>query len=136
MSASAKDSPVVQARHLLATVPTRPTDGEDILSVIERLAQVRDLVNEALNEAMAEAALLGASVREVARAAELAPNSVPPRLARSTKLAPYANDGWVSSSSIERARYDSELGRPPEQGKPAPRPPMTFQRRRSSGVKP
>lgn len=132
MSADRQDSPIERARTLLATVPTAPGDDRDILALVERLAQVRDLVNEALNEAMAEATLLGASVREVARAAELAPNSVPPRLARSSKLAPYASEGWVSSPSIERARYDSELGRPPEQGRPAPRPPMTFQRRRSS----
>lgn len=114
-------SPIDQARQLLADIPSDP------LAVVERLGEVRELVDVALNEAMAEATLGGASIRSVAVRAGLSPNAVPPRLARTTQLSSYTEpDGKVSGSSIERARYDSEIGRP------APTTPLTFQRRRST----
>lgn len=123
-------TPVARARELLASVPAELSAETDLLKLISTLAEVRALIETALNEAMAEAALEGASIREVAGRAGLAPNSVPPRLARTEKLAPYAWDGTLTSSSIERARYDAESGRPASEAIPAA-PRMAFQRRRS-----
>ncbi len=118
----------LDASHAAKRLGALPADP---LEAVEELVRVRELVDRALNEAMAEATIAGASMREVAARAGLAPNSVPPRLARSLLLAPYAADGWVTSSSIERARYDSETGRPASQAVPA-RKPLSFQRRRST----
>ena len=95
--------PVARARQVLASVPDELDPADDLLQTIENLAEVRTLVDAALNEAMAEAALEGASIREVAGRAGLAPNSVPPRLARTEKLSPYSWDGTLTSSSIERS---------------------------------
>lgn len=113
------DPRIAEALGLLARVPDAP------LEAVDALGRVRRLVDEALNDAMAEATLEGASVRSVAQHAGLSPNAVPPRLARTPTLGGYSDgDGRVSGSSLERARYDSELGRP------APEAPMRFQRRR------
>jgi hypothetical protein len=43
----------------------------------------------------------------------MAPNSVPPRLARSKSLSPYADEGSITSQLIAVARYDAASGRPP-----------------------
>lgn len=116
-----KRTPIDQARELLSEIPSDP------LATVELLGEVRELVDTALNEAMAEATLEGASIRSVAVRAGLSPNAVPPRLARTSQLSSYTEPGGkVSSSSIERARYDSELGRP------APKRPLTFKPRRST----
>ncbi|GAA4371389.1 hypothetical protein [Paeniglutamicibacter cryotolerans] len=116
-----KNASIDQARQLLADIPS------EALAVVERLGEVRELLDAALNEAMAEATLGGASIRSVAVRAGLSPNSVPPRLARTSQLSSYSEpDGKVSGSSIERARYDSEIGRPP------PKAPLTFKPRRST----
>lgn len=100
---------------------------------IEHLAQARSLVDEALDEAMARAVLDGASVRAVAAAAGLAPNSVPPRLAQTDALAAYSSlDGRVSSEGIARARFDAQRGLeapPPPPGAAAA--PLRFRRRES-----
>ena len=107
------------ARRLLAAVPS------DSLDAVKVLSTARDLIDDALNEAMAAAALDGASVRQVAHQAGVAPNTVAPRLARSEQLKGYADEsGRVGNAGIERARYDAEEGRP------APAPKYTFQRRR------
>lgn len=110
---------VERALRLLENLP------EDAMDAVACLGEARGLLDEALNDAMAEAALQGASLRSVALRAGLSPNAVPPRLARTDSLGAYTDpDGKVSSTSVERARYDSELGRP------APEPRMAFKRRR------
>ena len=112
---------VARAADLLLDLP------EDSMEAVERLGEVRELLDDVLNDAMAEAALEGASLRSVALRAGLSPNAVPPRLARTETLGGYSDpDGKVGSTSVERARYDSELGRP------APKPKMTFKRRRAT----
>ncbi|MGL3805548.1 hypothetical protein ACSYDW_05565 [Paeniglutamicibacter sp. R2-26] len=114
-----KRTPIDDARRMLSDIPSDP------LAAVERLGEARELIDAALNEAMAEATLDGASIRSVAVRAGLSPNAVPPRLARTAQLSGYTDAvGKVSSSSIERARYDSETGRP------APKEPMTFKPRR------
>jgi hypothetical protein len=114
-------SEIERARELLRDLP------DDSMETVERLGEARQLLDDALNDAMAEAALKGASLRSVALRAGLSPNAVPPRLARTQTLSGYSDpDGKVGSSSVERARYDSELGRP------APEPKMTFKRRRAT----
>lgn len=102
---------------------------EDPLEAVSWLAQVRAEVGTALDEAMATAAISGASHRAVAEAAGVAPNTVPARLAR-TALAAYAESNRVSSGAVVRARYDHE------QGRPAPartQSPLRFRRRTPPG---
>ncbi len=104
-------------------------DVKDSSQTVEELAQARDELHLALDEAMALAALDGLSLRAIAGLAGLAPNSVPPRLARTASLSPYQNQaGKVVSPGVERARYDQERGTP----KPSePTAPLRFRRRRS-----
>lgn len=108
---------------------TRATATEALPLLIE--AQ-QDL-NRAVDEAMAAAVLEeGASLRQAGQLAALSENAVGPRLARTTRLRAYATpEGRVTRTSVERARYDAELGRP------APAPdttttPLRFRRRRDT----
>lgn len=104
--------------------PGRPEE------TVERLSRARAELDAALDEAMALAALAGSSLRTVAGLANLAPNSVPPRLARSASLSPYRNqEGKVSSSGVERARYDRERGTYQPAAEPVE--PLRFRRRRT-----
>ena len=106
------------ARDLLADIP------DDPMQAVEQLSRIRDAVDAALDEAMARAALEGASFRSVASRAGLAPNSVAPRLARTAALSPYADlAGLVGSAGVERARYDA-----------APEPRLRFGRRTPGGA--
>ena len=73
--------------------------------LIALLSQAMSELTAVLDEAMAEASLEGLSSRAIADAAGLAPNSVPPRLARSSALADYAQDGRVSAEGVAAARY-------------------------------
>lgn len=99
----------------------RPDDAED---AIGRLSNARRLLDEALDEAMALATLSGASVRSVARAAGIAPNTVTPRLGRTRSLGSYSgSDGRVDSGGLYRARGDAAQGR----YQPAPQPPTVAQ---------
>ncbi|MGG5753529.1 hypothetical protein ACQ3I4_13020 [Zafaria sp. Z1313] len=99
------------------------------LDQVEVLGEARELLDEALNEAMAHAALEGASIRAVALRAGLSPNAVPPRLARTAPLQAYRSpEGRIGSASLERARYDAELERTPPPGNEPPR----FTKRRPS----
>lgn len=97
-------------------------------AAVEPLARARAALDEALDEAMAEALIAGSSIRGVADAAGLAPNSVPPRLSRTSALGGYSSDdGRVGSEGIVRARYDLERGTPPP---PSPTvEPLRFRRR-------
>ena len=124
-------SPVEIARALLASVP------QDPMQAVEQLSRARDAVDEALEEAMARAALEGASFRSVASRAGLAPNSVAPRLARTAALRAYADPaGRVSSAGVERALYDAEQGRPAPTPDSAPEPRLRFRRRTPGGDSP
>jgi hypothetical protein len=115
------------ARVLLGAVP------DDPMQAVEQLSRAREAVDAALDEAMARAALEGASFRSVATRAGLAANSVAPRLARTAALSPYADpDGRVGSAGVERARYDVEQGRPAPAAAPEPR--LRFRRRSSGGA--
>ena len=111
---------------------------------VARIEQAR-LAPEAAAEAkaMARALVTGrSSLRSVGAGAGLSENAVGPRLARTPMLAAYANDnGRVTASGVERARYDHETGRRPEPGidstdstnstEQAPRQPMRFRPRRT-----
>jgi hypothetical protein len=120
-------SPLQAARELLTAVP------EDPMLAVEQLSRAREAVDAALDEAMARAALEGASFRSVASRAGLAPNSVAPRLARTAALRPYADpDGRVGSTGVERARYDAEQGRPAPAAAPESR--LRFRRRTPGGA--
>jgi hypothetical protein len=105
--------------------PSSPADALPHL----REAQLR--LTGAIDEAMALAIVeQGASIRQAGQWAGLSENSVPPRLAMTQSLAAYSDDtGRVSARAVERARYDRERGTEPPLAA-APRPPMTFRRRR------
>jgi len=77
------------------------------------LATAGRAVDAAIQEAMAAAVLAGTSMRRVAEIAGIAPNSVPPRLARSAPLAPYVAAGTITADSIAVARHDAATGRRP-----------------------
>ena len=78
----------------------------DAEQTVRRLSEASVRLNEALNEAMAAAAISGASMRSIAAASGLAPNSIPPRLGRSSALAPYADpSGTVGAEGIAIARH-------------------------------
>ena len=124
---NAEVSPLQAARDLLTSLP------DDPMRAVEQLSRAREAVDAALDEAMARAALEGASFRSVASRAGLAPNSVAPRLARTTALSAYADPaGRVGSTGVERARYDAEQGRPAPAAAPEPR--LRFRRRAPGGT--
>lgn len=89
-------------------------------AVVAELSEAGTALEDALREAMAASVLSGTSMRRLAEIAGMAPNSVPPRLARSKSLSPYADEGSITSQHIAVARYDAASGRPP----------MTFQPRK------
>lgn len=106
----------------------RSTTAKDALPL---LSQAQEQLTRAIDEAMAAAVLEeGTSLRQVGQLASLSENAVGPRLARTARLMPYATpQGRVTRTSVERARYDAETGRP------APTPdhpiePLRFRRRR------
>lgn len=104
------------------------TSAKDALPLI---AQAQDRLARAMDEAMAAAVLEeGSSLRQAGQLANLSENAVGPRLARTARLMPYAtSEGRITRASVERARYDAELGRP---APPPDRPiePLKFRRRR------
>lgn len=91
-------------------------DGPE--QVVTELSAAYKALDDALREAMAAAVLDGTSMRRVAQITGMAPNSVPPRLARSKSLSPYAGPGGITSADIAVARYDADSGRPPMSFKP------------------
>ena len=128
-------------------------DASDLIGLIERatrsletarrcatateslpvLIEAQQDLNRAVDEAMAAAVLEeGASLRQAGQLADLSENAVGPRLARTARLRPYATpEGRVTRTSVERARYDAELGRvaPTPENPPAP---LRFRRRRDT----
>ena len=96
---------------------------------VTALVAARELLDEAYNEALAEAVVSGYSFREVAQAAGVAPNSVSPRLARSALLAPYASDeGRVGAQDVTIAQHELH------QKDPAAAPMRFVPRRRGRGA--
>ncbi|MGB7961418.1 MAG: hypothetical protein WCF12_00465 [Propionicimonas sp.] len=88
--------------------------------VVAELSEAGRAVEDAVREAMAAAVLSGSSMRRVAEVAGLAPNSVPPRLARSRSLESFADDGTITAHGIAVARHQAaaDSGRPPMRFKP------------------
>ena len=101
---------------------------------LPHLRAAADRLTDLIDESMAQAVLSGdASLRSAGAGAGLSENAVGPRLARTAALRAYANDdGRVTASGVERARYDQETGAvPPASAAPgAARPPMRFKPRR------
>ena len=104
------------------------------LSPVDALAHLReaaDRLTDLLDETMAAAVLTGqASLRAAGARAGLTENAVGPRLARTRRLAAYADErGRVTAAGVERAKYDHESGTP----RPAPATTaMRFKPRRST----
>lgn len=98
------------------------------------LRAAADTLAELIDESMAEAVVhQKASLRGAGAKAGLSENAVGPRLARTTALAPYANDeGRVTAAAVERARYDAETGAPPPAAPAAAPAPMRFKSRRTT----
>jgi lambda repressor-like predicted transcriptional regulator len=86
---------------------TAAVDPDDPAAAVGQLSRAESALTAAMDEAMALTVLAGSSVRSVADRAGIAPNSVSPRLARSTSLGDYAQAGRVDSSGIGAARYDT-----------------------------
>ncbi len=120
MTDPAQDS-IDAARALLG-----PPLPESAVELTELLTRVQELVTAALDETMARAALGGASLRTIASSAQVAPNTVPPRLARSAVLGSYAEGGKVSAEGLAVARADQRQQH--EDG--TPKPTFTFTPRR------
>lgn len=130
----ARDAPdldglIGRATRSLADARRCPTAAE----ALPHLIDAQQDLNRAVDEAMAAAVLEeGVSLRQAGQLAALSENAVGPRLARTTRLRAYATpEGRVTRTSVERARYDAELGRP------APTPettttPLRFRRRRDT----
>lgn len=99
-------------------IPPAPTE-----EALRRLTLASEHLGASISEAMAQAALEGSSMRKLAGITGVAPNSVPPRLARSAALSPYATpEGTVSAESIAVARYQTRTEQEVR--------PLTFQPRR------
>lgn len=97
------DTYLEAVRELLAPpLPAVPVELTEVLT------KAQGHLGAALNEAMARAALTGVSLRAIASSAQLAPNSVPPRLARSAVLGAYAEGGKVSAEQLAVARADQQ----------------------------
>lgn len=104
-----------QSARQAADAIARALGAADPELVVAELSAAGRALDDATRDAMADAVLEGTSMRRVAGIAGLAPNSVPPRLARSKALAPYADAGSISAQGIAVARYEAaaEAGRPP-----------------------
>lgn len=109
----------------------RETDSatEALPTLIEAQQQITQAVDEAMAAAVLEE---GVSLRQAGQLADLSENAVGPRLARTTRLRAYASPaGRVTRTSVERARYDAELGRPAPDPQTPPAP-LRFRRRRDT----
>lgn len=85
-----------------------PPMPESEVELTELLTKAQEHITAALDETMARAALGGASMRSIAFSAQVAPNSVPPRLARSAALSSYAAGGKVTAEALAVARADQK----------------------------
>jgi hypothetical protein len=126
---SATDDPRYDAiRDALGTA----AESSDPADALPHLRTAADRLTDLIDDTMARALVTGrSSLRAVGAGAGLSENAVGPRIARTSILAPYANEsGRVTASGVERARYDHETGRAPEPGPTTEsRPPMRFRPR-------
>ncbi|SDB93197.1 hypothetical protein GA0111570_109119 [Raineyella antarctica] len=102
-----QDNPLARSVESARLLLDRIDTDQPTLDDVTRLTEAGEHLTSALNEAMAAVALSGASIRQVAAAARIAPNSVGPRLAASAPLEGYVEEGRVSGESLSRARYDA-----------------------------
>ena len=120
--------------HDAADVLQRAAAADSVSGALPLLTEAQEHLTRAIDEAMAAAVLEeGTSLRQAGQLANLSENAVGPRLARTSRLMPYATpEGRVTRASVERARYDAELGRPaPTPPQPAAAP-LSFRRRRDT----
>ena len=74
---------------------------------VAALAEARAKLDDAYNEALAEAVIAGHSFREVGQAAGVAANSVSPRWARTELLSAYASEeGRVGATHVTIAQHE------------------------------
>lgn len=92
------------------TPKRRGASEQQAVAALAALGRARGLLDGLIDEVAAEAVLAGLSVRATAQAAGVAPNTLPPRLARTSSLGSYSDAGRVDSEGIARARYDSRTG--------------------------
>jgi hypothetical protein len=106
-------------------------EGAEASTALPELRAAADLLTGLIDDALAASVLQeGASLRAAGAAAGLTENAVGPRLARTARLAGYANDaGRVTADAIRRAQYDAETGTPAPAAPPTPAP-MRFKPRR------
>lgn len=101
---------------------------DDHAVALAALSSAQHKIDALIDEIAAHGVLAGQSVRSLAEAAGVAPNTLSPRLARTTVLGGYAEHGRVGAEGIARARYDFRTG----QYQPSePAAPLTFRARRS-----
>ncbi len=107
-------------------------ENADAADALPLLRDAAEKLAGLIDASLAEAVLAdGASLRAAGARAGLSENAVGPRLARTAALAPYAKDGRVTASAVERARYDRESGTPRVADTP-PKPMRFIPRRRTS----
>ena len=116
-----------------AVVLAQAGQAQTASEALPLLRQAQERLTRAIDEAMAVAVVQeGSSLRQAGQLADLSENAVGPRLARTDRLMSYATpEGRVTRASVERARYDAEVGRPA----PTPDPPverLRFRRRRDT----
>ncbi|GAA5145812.1 hypothetical protein GCM10023340_15750 [Nocardioides marinquilinus] len=111
-------------------------EGLDADEALPHLREAAERLAALIDDSMAAAVLeKKASLRAAGQKAGLSENAVGPRLARTARLAPYADErGRVTAAGVERARYDAETGQvPPARPAPAAAAPMRFRARRPTG---
>ncbi|GAB3709578.1 hypothetical protein [Mariniluteicoccus flavus] len=75
-------------------------DRTDPRAAVQDLRVAETLVNKAFSEAMAQSALLGTSLRQLAADARLAPNTVAARLSQAPTFRAYAPAGRVTAEDL------------------------------------
>ncbi len=109
-------------------------DGQPAAEALPHLREAAERLAGLIDDALADAVVEGgASLRSAGARAGLSENAVGPRLARTRRLAAYADDkGRVTATGVERARYDAETGAAPPAAAAPPPAPMRFKPRRPS----
>ncbi len=117
-----------------ASALERAAASDSVSGALPLITEAQERLTRAIDEAMAAAVLEeGTSLRQAGQLANLSENAVGPRLARTSRLMPYATpEGRVTRASVERARYDAELGRPAPTPPEQAAAPLRFRRRRDT----